>query len=135
MVNILQKAGVRFAILGSEEGCTGDPARRLGNEYLYQTLAQQNVEILNRYKVKEIVTQCPHCFHTIKNEYPDLGGNYTVYHSSEYIDQLLRRDLVTPPAGQCSTNHLPRPLLLEPVQPALPSASLRAPDYSPAQTE
>ncbi len=96
MVNILQKAGVRFAILGSEEGCTGDPARRLGNEYLYQTLAQQNVEILNRYKVKEIVTQCPHCFHTIKNEYPDLGGNYTVYHSSEYIDQLLRRDLITP---------------------------------------
>jgi Fe-S oxidoreductase/nitrate reductase gamma subunit len=96
MVNILQKAGVRFAILGTEEGCTGDPARRLGNEYLYHTLAQQNVETLNRYQVKEIVTHCPHCFHTIKNEYPDLGGNYTVYHSSEYIDQLLRRDLITP---------------------------------------
>jgi Fe-S oxidoreductase len=96
MVNILQKAGVRFAILGTEEGCTGDPARRLGNEYLYHTLAQQNVETLNRYQVKEIVTHCPHCFHTIKNEYPDLGGSYTVYHSSEYIDQLLRRDLITP---------------------------------------
>ncbi|MBI3800469.1 MAG: 4Fe-4S dicluster domain-containing protein [Deltaproteobacteria bacterium] len=96
MVNILQKAGVRFAILGTEEGCTGDPARRLGNEYLYHALAQQNVEVLNRYQVKEIVTHCPHCFHTIKNEYPDLGGNYTVYHSSEYIDQLLRRDLITP---------------------------------------
>jgi len=96
MVNILQKAGVHFAILGTEEGCTGDPARRLGNEYLYNSLAQQNVETLNRYKVKEIVTHCPHCFHTIKNEYPDLGGNYTVYHSSEYIDHLLRRDLITP---------------------------------------
>ncbi|HKA53849.1 MAG TPA: (Fe-S)-binding protein [Candidatus Binatia bacterium] len=96
MVNILQKAGVRFAILGTEEGCSGDPARRLGNEYLYHTLAQQNVETLNRYQVKEIITHCPHCFHTIKNEYPDLGGNYTVHHSSEYIEQLIRRDLVTP---------------------------------------
>ena len=96
MVNILHKAGVKFAILGTEEGCTGDPARRLGNEYLYSTLAQQNVDTLNRYKVKEVITHCPHCFHTLKNEYPDLGGDYTVYHSSEYINQLLRRDLITP---------------------------------------
>lgn len=99
MVRILQKAGVRFAILGPEEGCTGDPARRLGNEYLYYTLAQQNVETLNRYKVKEVVTHCPHCFHTLKNEYPDLGGHYTVFHSSEYIDQLIKRELITPQQG------------------------------------
>ncbi|MCS6926053.1 MAG: heterodisulfide reductase-related iron-sulfur binding cluster [Candidatus Binatia bacterium] len=96
MVSILQTAGVRFAILGIEEGCTGDPARRLGNEYLYYTLARQNIETLNRYNVKEVVTHCPHCFHTLKNEYPDLGGRYTVYHSSEYIEQLLKRDLITP---------------------------------------
>lgn len=96
MVNILERAGVRFAILGTEEGCTGDPARRLGNEYLYNTLAQQNIDTLNRYKVKEVVTHCPHCFHAIKNEYPDLGGHYTVYHSSEYIEHLLKRDLISP---------------------------------------
>lgn len=96
MVNILQKAGVRFAILGKEEGCTGDPARRLGNEYLYSTLAEQNVETLNRYNVKEVVTQCPHCFHTLANEYPDLGGTYTVYHSTEYIEQLVKRDKLSP---------------------------------------
>ncbi len=96
MVNILQKAGVRFAILGKEEGCTGDPARRLGNEYLYSTLAEQNVQTMNGYNVKEVITQCPHCFHTIANEYPDLGGNYQVYHSSEYIEELVKRDKISP---------------------------------------
>ncbi len=96
MVNILQKAGVRFAILGKEEGCTGDPARRLGNEYLYSLLAEQNVQTMNGYHVKEVITQCPHCFHTIANEYPDLGGNYTVYHSSEYIEELVKRDKISP---------------------------------------
>lgn len=96
MVNILQKAGVRFAILGKEEGCTGDPARRLGNEYLYSMLAEQNVQTLNGYNVKEVITQCPHCFHTIANEYPDLGGNYKVYHSSEYIEELVKRDKISP---------------------------------------
>ncbi len=96
MVNILQKAGVRFAILGKEEGCTGDPARRLGNEYLYSMLAEQNVQTLNGYNVKEVITQCPHCFHTIANEYPDLGGNYKVYHSSEYIEELVKRDKLNP---------------------------------------
>ena len=96
MVNILQKAGVRFAILGKEEGCTGDPARRLGNEYLYSTLAEQNVQTMNGYNVKEVITQCPHCFHTIANEYPDLGGNYKVYHSSEYIEELVKRDKISP---------------------------------------
>ena len=96
MVNILQKAGVRFAILGKEEGCTGDPARRLGNEYLYSTLAEKNVQTMNGYNVKEVITQCPHCFHTIANEYPDLGGNYQVYHSSEYIEELVKRDKISP---------------------------------------
>ena len=96
MVNILQKAGVHFAILGKEEGCTGDPARRLGNEYLYSTLAEKNVQTMNAYNVKEIITQCPHCFHTIANEYPDLGGNYQVYHSSEYIEELVKRDKISP---------------------------------------
>ena len=96
MVNILQKAGIRFAILGAEEGCTGDPARRLGNEYLYSTLAEQNVQTLNKYNVKEVITQCPHCFHTIANEYPDLGGNYEVFHSSEYIEELAKREKIDP---------------------------------------
>ena len=96
MVRILQAAGVDFAILGPEEGCTGDPARRLGNEYLYVTLAQQNVETLNRYGVKKIITQCPHCFHTIGNEYPDLGGRYEVIHSGELLEQLIREGRIRP---------------------------------------
>ena len=86
---ILQAAGVPFAILGQEESCNGDPARRMGNEYLYQMLAKQNIETLTRYDVKTIVTFCPHCFHQIGNEYPQLGGNYEVIHHSTYIERLL----------------------------------------------
>jgi Fe-S oxidoreductase len=86
---ILQAANVPFAILGQEETCTGDPARRMGNEYLYQMLAKQNIETLARYDVKTIVTFCPHCFHQIGNEYPQLGGNYEVIHHSTYIERLL----------------------------------------------
>jgi len=86
---ILQAAGVPFAILGQEETCNGDPARRMGNEYLYQMLAKQNIETLTRYDVKTIVTFCPHCFHQIGNEYPQLGGNYEVIHHSTYIERLL----------------------------------------------
>jgi len=86
---ILKAAGVRFAILGQEESCNGDPARRMGNEYLYQMLARQAIETLNRYEVLTIVTTCPHCFHQIGNEYPDLGGNYEVIHHSTYIERLL----------------------------------------------
>ena len=86
---ILQAAGVPFAILGQEESCNGDPARRMGNEYLYQTLAKQNIETLTRYDVTTIVTFCPHCFHQIGNEYPQLGGNYEVIHHSTYIERLL----------------------------------------------
>jgi len=86
---ILKEAGVRFAILGPEETCTGDPARRAGNEYLYQMLAQQNVDTLARYKVKKIVAQCPHCFNTLFNEYPQLGGRYEVLHHSQVIARLI----------------------------------------------
>lgn len=89
MTQILKAANVPFAILGKEEGCTGDPARRTGNEYLFQMLAQQNVETLNSYGVKKILTHCPHCLHTIKVEYPQFGGNYEVVHHTEMIDQLI----------------------------------------------
>ncbi len=89
LVKIMQEADVKFGILGMEEQCTGEPARRLGNEYLYFSLASMNVETLNRYKFKRIVTQCPHCFNTIKNEYPDLGGHFEVIHTTQYIDELL----------------------------------------------
>jgi Fe-S oxidoreductase len=91
---VLKAAGIRFAILGQEETCNGDPARRLGNEYLYQMLAKQNIETLDRYEVETIVTFCPHCFHQIGNEYPQLGGNYEVIHHSTYIERLLEQGLV-----------------------------------------
>ncbi len=80
MVKLLNAAGVSFAILGTEEKCNGDPARRAGNEYLAQMLIAENVETLNRYKVAKIVTACPHCYNTLKNEYPQFGGNYEVVH-------------------------------------------------------
>lgn len=89
LVKILRAAGVSFCVLGEEETCNGDSARRLGNEYLFQALAQQNVETLNRYPVKKIITQCPHCFNTLGNEYPQFGGNFKVLHHSEVIAQLL----------------------------------------------
>ncbi len=89
-VKVLQKAGIDFAILGKEEVCTGDSARRIGNEYLFQTLAKQNIETFNRYKVRKILTACPHCFNTIKNEYPQFGGNYEVIHHTDFINSLIR---------------------------------------------
>ncbi|MBA3778751.1 MAG: 4Fe-4S dicluster domain-containing protein [Chloroflexi bacterium] len=88
-VTCLQAAGVRFAVLGQEESCSGDPARRMGNEYVYQMLATGNIETLNRYRPKTIVTACPHCFNTIGNEYGQLGGNYEVMHHSEYLSRLV----------------------------------------------
>lgn len=90
LVRILKKASVDFAILGCEEKCTGDPARRMGNEYLFDTLAKENIEILNKYKFKKIFTSCPHCFNSLKNEYKDFGANYSVQHHSELINELLR---------------------------------------------
>jgi Fe-S oxidoreductase len=94
--SLLKKAKIKFAILGTEEQCTGDPARRIGNEYLYQTLAKANVETLNRYAVKRIVTACPHCFNTIKNEYKDFGGTYEVFHHSQFIAKLLAEGRLKP---------------------------------------
>ncbi|MEO6446929.1 MAG: (Fe-S)-binding protein [Gemmatimonadaceae bacterium] len=91
---ILKAAGVRFAILGQEESCNGDPARRMGNEYLYQMLAEQAIGTLDRYEVKTIVTSCPHCFHQMGNEFPQLGGNYDVIHHSTYIERLLADERV-----------------------------------------
>lgn len=86
---ILDKVGVRFAILGKEESCTGDPARRAGNEFIFQMMAQNNIAVLNGYEVKKIVTACPHCFNTLRNEYPELGGHYEVIHHTTYLQQLI----------------------------------------------
>lgn len=88
-VNILNKAGVSFAVLGTEESCTGDPAKRAGNEFLFQMQAVTNIEVLNGYGVKKVVTTCPHCFNTIKNEYPGLGGHYEVMHHTSFLQKLL----------------------------------------------
>jgi Fe-S oxidoreductase len=124
VVKILKAAGVNFSILGPEEWCTGDPARRIGNEYLWQMMAQQNIETLNGYgfntadahngyhghppgngvagvpiKYRTIITACPHCFNTIKNEYPQLGGNYEVVHHTVFIDRLLADEKITLPEG------------------------------------
>jgi Fe-S oxidoreductase len=88
-VSILNKVGINYAILGSEEMCTGDPARRAGNEFMFQMMAYQNINLLNQYNVKKIITACPHCFNTLKNEYPDLGGSYDVVHHSSFLQDLL----------------------------------------------
>ena len=96
MVKVLKAAGVDFAILGDEESCSGDPARRMGNEYLYQMLAQQNVEVMNGYNIKTVVTICPHCFNTIRNEYPQFGGEYEVLHYSQFVDGLIREGRIKP---------------------------------------
>lgn len=89
-VKLLHKAEVDFAVLGAEEGCTGDPAKRAGNEFLFQMQAATNIEVLNGYEIKKIVTACPHCFNTIKNEYPELGGNYQVMHHTQFLKSLLQ---------------------------------------------
>ena len=89
-VKILNKAQVDFAVLGTEESCTGDVAKRAGNEFLFQMQAMMNIEVLNGYEVKRIVTACPHSYNTLKNEYPSLGGNYQVQHHTEYIEELLQ---------------------------------------------
>ena len=88
---ILNKVGVEFAVLGQEESCTGDPAKRAGNEFVFQMMALTNIEILNAYEVKKIVTACPHCFNTLKNEYPSLGGNYEVMHHTQLLQQLMQQ--------------------------------------------
>lgn len=99
-VKILNKANVSFAVLGTEESCTGDPAKRAGNEFLFQMQAVTNIEVLNMYEVKKIVTACPHCFNTIKNEYPGLGGNYEVVHHTQFLKSLLADGRITMEGGQ-----------------------------------
>jgi Fe-S oxidoreductase len=96
LVRIFRLAGIRFAILGNEESCSGDPARRLGNEYLFQTLAQQNVETLGRYPKKKIIAQCPHCFNTLRNEYPQFGAAFEVVHHAELLAELLAQKRLSP---------------------------------------
>lgn len=86
---ILHKVGIDYAILGKEEMCTGDPVRRAGNEFMFQMMAYQNIQILNGYGIKKIVTTCPHCFNTFKNEYPELGGTYEVLHHASFLQQLI----------------------------------------------
>ncbi|MHA4811804.1 (Fe-S)-binding protein [Flavitalea flava] len=86
---ILNKVGIKFAILGKEECCTGDPVRRAGNEFMFQMMAYQNIQLLNNYGIKKIVTTCPHCFNTLKNEYSELGGSYEVIHHTVFLQQLL----------------------------------------------
>ena len=89
-VKLLNKANIDFAVLGTEEGCNGDPAKRAGNEFLFQMQAMTNIEVLNGYGVKKIVTTCPHCFNTLKNEYPELGGSYEVMHHTQFLKSLLK---------------------------------------------
>ncbi len=86
---ILHKVGIKYAILGKEEMCTGDPARRAGNEFMFQMMAYQNIQMLDGYGIKKIVTACPHCFNILKNEYPELGGNYEVIHHATFLQQLI----------------------------------------------
>jgi len=99
-VRILNRAKVEFAVLGTEESCTGDPAKRAGNEFLFQMQAMMNIEVLNAYEAKKIVTACPHCFNTLKNEYPELGGTYEVVHHTEFLKQLLDSGKLTIEGGQ-----------------------------------
>ena len=89
-IKILNHSGISYAVLGKEESCTGDPAKRSGNEFLFQMQAIANIELMNSYRIKKIVTTCPHCFNTLKNEYPELGGEYEVEHHTQFIKQLIK---------------------------------------------
>ena len=100
LVKILHKANVEFAVLGAEESCTGDPAKRAGNEFLFQMQAVTNIEVLNGYAVNKIVTACPHCFNTLKNEYPSLGGSYEVVHHTQFLKSLLEDGRLTIEGGK-----------------------------------
>jgi Fe-S oxidoreductase len=109
VAELLTIAGVDYAILGPQESCTGDPARRMGNEFLFQTLAEQNVETLNAANVEKVITNCPHCFNTLRNEYPEYGGTYEVIHHSELLADLVRSGRITPsvPVEALTTYHDP----------------------------
>lgn len=98
-VRILHHLNIDYAVLGPEESCTGDPAKRAGNEFLFQMQAMTNIEVMNMYKVKKIITACPHCFNTLKNEYPALGGNYEVIHHSTFLQELINTGRITLKGG------------------------------------
>lgn len=100
IVRILDHVKIKFAILGTEESCTGDPAKRAGNEFLFQMQAMQNITTLNNYDIKKIVCGCPHCFNTIKNEYPQLGGNYEVMHHTQLVQQLINEGKLKVQGGE-----------------------------------
>jgi Fe-S oxidoreductase len=99
-VQILNKAGVSFAVLGTEESCTGDPAKRAGNEFLFQMQAMTNIEVMNGYEIGKVVTACPHCFNTLKHEYPGLGGTYEVVHHTQFLRQLVKEGKITLEGGK-----------------------------------
>ena len=111
-VKLLNKANVEFAVLGTEESCTGDPAKRAGNEFLFQMQAVTNIEVLNAYEVKKIVTACPHCFNTLKNEYPSLGGNYKVVHHTQFLKELLDEGRLTIEGGKFKGKRIHDPCYL-----------------------
>ena len=103
IVKILHHCNVKYAVLGAEESCSGDPAKRAGNEFLFQMQAMQNIMVLNGYEIKRIVTGCPHCFNILKNEYPELGGNYDVVHHTQLINELIKDGRLTITDGQSFT--------------------------------
>ena len=99
-IKILNKAEIKYAVLGKEESCTGDPAKRAGNEFLFQMQAMMNIQVLNGYGIQKIVATCPHCFNTLKNEYPELGGRYKVIHHTEFIQNLIDEGKITIEGGE-----------------------------------
>jgi hypothetical protein len=105
-VKLLHEAKVDFAVLGTEESCTGDPAKRAGNEFLFQMQAATNIEVLNGYEIEKVVTACPHCFNTIKNEYPALGGNYEVMHHTQFLKALLNEGKLKVEGGKFKGNRI-----------------------------
>ena len=132
VAELLDMAGVSFGVLGNGETCTGDPARRAGNEFVFQGLAQQNVETFKEYKVKKVVSTCAHCFNTLKNEYKEFGVELEVVHHTQLLNRLVREGKLTPVTGRCgrpqALDHLPRPVLHRPPQRRLHAAARAAPD-------
>ena len=132
VAELLNMAGISFGVLGNGETCTGDPARRAGNEFVFQGLAQQNVETFQEYKVKKVVSTCAHCFNTLKNEYKDFGIELEVVHHTQLLNRLVRDGKLTPVQGgrrrREALDHLPRPVLPRPPQPGLLAAARAARD-------
>ena len=125
VAELLGRAGVSFAILGPRELCTGDPARRMGNEFLFQTLAEQNIETMNAAGVTKVIANCPHCFNTLRNEYPQYGGNYEVIHHSELLGRLVADGTAPPDGAGRHPPRVPRPVLPGAPQPGLRRAARR----------